>query len=175
MGAGDKNDVQFPDALDDLLTIYFGLEADRKQAFYAACHLWVQASDLREIRAASMSLVASVSAIETLVNFMDSPGPSCQECGAPPSVEICPQCGAPRYRLGSRFRDFLSDFAGVEAKFANKLYSYRSNISHHGDLLREELFDSGFTKGGEDEQMIFQLTVRQATHIALVNWLISQS
>ena len=58
---------------------------------------------------------------------------------------------------------------------ANKLYTYRSNIAHDGDLLREELFDSGFTKGGDDEQMIFQYAVKGVTHIALVNWLIAQA
>ncbi len=174
VGSGDENQVRFPDALDVLLSIYFEWEADRKQAFYAACHLWGQASDLKNIKAPSMSLLASVSAIETLVNFSADPGPSCRECGVSPSIEKCGVCGSPRYRLNSRFKEFLMDFAGPETEsLAGKLYNIRGRISHDGDLLREELFDSGFTKGGKDEQMIFQHSVTLATHIALVNWLIN--
>ena len=173
VGAGDENQVRFPDALDVLLSIYFEWEADRKQAFYAACHLWAQASDLKNLNAPSMSLLASVSAIETLVNFSDDPGPSCPECGVPPTIQKCGACGSPRYRLNSRFKEFLMEFAGPETEsLAAKLYDIRGRISHDGDLLREELFASGFTKGGKDEQMIFQHSVTLATHNALVNWLI---
>lgn len=171
---GSESEIHFPDTLDELFSIYFALDGDRKQAFYAACHLWAQGLELR-IRAPSMALVAFVSAIETLVNFMDNPGPSCQECGAPSSIEICKDSRAPRYRLTSRFKQFLKEFAGSGLKCAAKLYKYRSNISHDGDLLREELLDSGFTKGGDDEQMIFRHEINKVTHIALVNWLISQA
>lgn len=171
---GQEFEIHIPDALDDFLEIYFALEADTKQAFYAACHLWGQAFDLRS-NTPSMSLVASVSAIETLVNYMDVPGSPCQECGISRSLERCPACSTPRYRLTSRFREFLKKYAGSDAKFANRLYGYRSSISHAGALLRAELFDSGFTKGGDDEQIIFRHATTRVTHIALVNWLITRA
>ena len=170
--SGSEFEIHFPDALDEFLDRYFVLDAGRMRAFYAACHLWAQAFDLKAIKAPSMSLVASVSAIETLVNFTDDPGPSCPTCGAPRSIERCTACQAPRYRLNSRFKEFLKGFAGAEPTFAEKLYRYRSGISHDGALLREELHDPGFTTGGNDEQMIFQNRITRVTHIALVDWLI---
>ena len=151
VGAGDKNNVQFHDALDELLTIYFALEVKKKRKFYSACHLWAQAFDLKEIKASSMSLVASVSSIETLQNF-----------GA-----------VPKTSKTTRFKEFFKKYAGPGAEtLATKLYKIRGDISHDGELLREELFDRGFTIGGHDEQMLFPGDVTRATHIALVNWLI---
>ena len=153
-GAGNKNDVQFHDALDELINIYLSLDANKKRKFYSACHLWTQAFDLKEINAPSMSLLASVSSIETLQNFGADAGTS----------------------KTKRFKEFFKENAGPGAEsLAAKLYKIRGDISHDGDLLREELFDGGFTIGGGDEQMLFPLAVTQATHIALVNWLISQS
>ena len=87
---GAKNNVQFHDALDELLTIYFALDVKKKRRFYSACHLWAQAFDLKEINASSMSLVASVSSIESLQNF-----------GA-----------VPRTSKTRRFKEFFKKYAG---------------------------------------------------------------
>lgn len=153
-GAGDNNNVQFHDALDELLAKYFALELSKKRKFYSACHLWAQAFDLKEIKASSMSLVASVSSIETLQNFGAVPGTS----------------------KTKRFKEFFKRYAGPGAEsLATKLYKIRGDISHDGELLREELFDGGFTIGGHDEQMLFPGHVTRVTHIALVNWLITQA
>ena len=101
-----------------------------------------------------MSLVASVAAIETLSNL-------------PPIPANTPKT--------SRFKGFLKEFAGTGTELlASKPYKLRRDISHDGNLLREELFDGGFTLGGFVEQMLFPSDVTKATHIALVNWLISQ-
>jgi len=77
------------------------------------------------------------------------------------------------YVSTKRFEEFFKKYAasGTES-LAAKLYKIRSDIPHDGDLLREELFDGGFTLGRRDEQMIFPCDVTRATHITLVNWLV---
>lgn len=136
---GQDFHIQLPEAIDALLNKYFALDAELKHAFYAACHLWGQFGELRST-APSMALVAAASAIETLANLGDSPeAANCPECGTPSSIEKCSNCGVPRYRLTSRFRNFMLKYAGTESgQLANKLYRFRGNISHAGDLLRQE-------------------------------------
>lgn len=173
--SGQEFNVQLPEAIDALLDIYFALEDGRKSAFYAACHLWGQFLELRHT-APSMSLVAAVAAIETLANSDNPASDRCPECGIHSSIERCPKCGAARYRLTSRFKKFIHDHAGSGlGNFADQLYVFRGNISHAGELLREELFESGFTTGGKDEQMIFRYDCVRITHLAIVKWLIAQA
>ena len=168
--------IEFPDDLSALLDVYFALESGRKEAFYAASHLWVQCHSLTS-KAPSLSLVAAASAVETLVR-MDEPEvpPSCPWCQTPESLEYCVRCRAPRYRLASGFRNFFVTYGGPSlGHFANRLYAFRSGISPAGSLLRKEFFDSGFNKGGEDEQMLFGIDVPRLARGAIVNWLRTQA
>ena len=168
--------MELPDDLSILLDLYFALEPGRKEAFYAASHLWVQCHSLTS-KAPSLSLVAAASAVETLVRC-DEPGgaPSCPWCQTPESFEYCVKCHAPRYRLTSAFRNFFVTYGGPSlGNFANRLYAFRSRISHAGSLLRKEFFDSGFNKGVEDEQMLFGIDVPRLARAAIVNWLRTQA
>ena len=105
----------------------------------------------------------SLSAFE--LSYQPTISPSLQDFGAVETTKT------------KRFKEFLNKYApgaGTES-LAARLYKIRGDISHDGDLLREELFDGGFTVGGSDEQMIFPHDVTKTTHVALVNWLISQT
>ena len=174
--AGREYQIKLPYILDDLLNVYFGLDAVIKQAFYAACHLWSQSESLRD-KAPSLSLIAASSAIETLVDSEGpNPGKPCLVCGAPVSIETCLVCGMPRYYLASRFKKFIIEHGGPGlGRFADRLYGFRSKVSHAGELLRVELFDSGFQTGGKDEQMLFRIDVLRVTHRAIIRWLIAQA
>ncbi len=59
--------------------------------------------------------------------------------------------------------------------FADRLYAFRSGISHSGRLLRKEFFDAGFNRGGKDEQMLFGIDVPRLARGAIVNWLHAQA
>ena len=166
-------DIEFPSYLDELFTLYFSLDPRKKQAFYAACLLWVQANDPH--MPPSMSLVTEVSAIETLVHWED-PDPETCRCGAFLGPDKCSVCGNTKHGLRRRFRDFITNYAGESNRtIANEMYDHRSSVAHRGDLLRDDLFDSGFNVGGKDEQMIFRITASKVTRIAIVRWFVSQN
>lgn len=170
--AGERPEIEFPDILDDLFEIYFSLEPDKKIAFYAASLLWVQANRLRS-EAPSLSLLAAVSAIETLIHY-DDPNPErCPQCHTFISSEQCPRCCAPTYGMTKRFKQFIEDH-GESQEFAERMYDARSSVAHRGALLRADLFDSGFHTGGKDEQMFFSMDASRITRMVIIKWLAAQ-
>ncbi len=167
--------MELPHDLDALLDLYFTLEHRRKEAFYAASHLWVQCNALVS-KAPSLSLVAAASAVETLVRCEEPKVKTCPSCNASESLEYCVKCHTPKYRLTSSFINFFETYGGPTlGEFAERLYAFRSGISHSGRLLRIEFFDAGFNKGGKDEQMLFGMDVPRLARGAIVNWLRTQS
>ena len=170
----EKHELRIPEDLTFLLDRYFSLEPEKKEAYYASTHLWVQSSDLRS-SAPSLSLVAAVAAIETLVRSDEPKLSKCESCKSPTANEYCIDCRAPIYRLTSNFRNFMTTYGGPSlGSFATRLYGYRSEIAHSGTLLRVEIGDMGFNKGGKDEQMLFQIDVPRITRAAMLNWLKAQ-
>ena len=168
---GQDNTVQLPDNIDRRFDLYFGLDQDRKTGFHTACHLYNKALELRDT-SASLSLVATVMAIEALVNCVKDKAQPCPKCGASKSIETCPECGLPRHYVGSRFKKFLLEFCpGLTKQFANDLYKTRSTLAH-GGLLRDDLHDSGFYAGDKDEQQAFRRESLVVIRIAILNWLL---
>ena len=166
-------EIEFPSFLDDLFTRYFSLDPKRKHAFYRACLLWVQANDRR--MPPSMSLVAEVSAIETLVHWGDPDPERCDKCNTFLGPDTCDACGNTKHGLTRRFREFMMPYAGTSTKkLANRMYDLRSLVSHQGDLLRDDLFDSGFNTGDDDKQFFLQMNASKATRLAIVRWFIAQ-
>lgn len=166
-------DIEFPDFLDNLFTLYFSLDPNKKQAFYAACLLWVQANDRH--MPPSMSLVAEVSAIETLVHWDDPDPVVCKKCRAFLGPNKCAKCGNTLHGLTRRFVDFITTYAGKSGKkLADRMYGSRSGVAHHGALLRDDLFDTGFNIGPKDDQLFFRRGTSMVTRTAIVRWLIAQ-
>ena len=167
----ESHRMELPDHLNALFDLYFTLEHRQKEAFYAASHLWVQCSALKS-KAPSLSLVAAASAVETLVRVEEPRVKICPTCSAPESLVYCVRCRAPIYRLRRGFIDFFETYGGPTlGDFADRLYDFRSGISHSGRLLRKEFFDAGFNIGGKDEQMLFGIDVPRLARGAIVNWL----
>lgn len=173
--AGTDSEIQMTDQMDHLLDKYFSLEPVRKQAFYVACHLLVQALELRH-QAPSLSLVGAVSAIETLVS-VGIETTSCPTCGQSTSTEICEVCHLPQFLVSKKFKEFIKEYVGSSSSisnFATRLYGFRSDVTHVGRLLRVELGDTGFYSGGKDEQADFSRKALWVPRFAIVKWLLSQ-
>ena len=169
---GEDNSILLPENIDQLFDIYFELDSERKKSFYTACHLYNKALKLSS-ESASLSLVATVMAIEALVNCVKDKSPRCSSCNTPESIETCDKCGVPLYRVTSLFKQFLNKFFSKtpEAKkFAQDLYITRSALAH-GDLLRDDLHDSGFYAEAKDEQQMFRRNSYKVTRIAMLRWL----
>jgi len=165
------NDITFPADLDALFDKYFNLNNDDMGKFYTACKLYNQALEL-ETTHSSLSLVASAMAIEALLNNEVEK----YKCGHEKSIEQCEneECKIPIYGLNSRFKQFFLEYAAdspVMEKFAGKFYKFRSGIAH-GGLLRDDLHDSGFYAGDNDEEQAFRGESLSITNHLLINWLV---
>lgn len=171
VGKSDNN-ITFPEDIDRLFDLYFQLSHEDMKAFHTACKFYNQALDLKTTHP-SLSLVSSAIAIEAL---MSSKKIERNECGHEKSIETCDVCGIPLHHLYSRFKTFFADYGATSdevKKFASKFYDFRSGISHGDLLLREDLHDSGFYSGDNDEQAGFRRDSLNITHKLLINWLIN--
>lgn len=166
------NDITFPDDLDGLFDEYFNLSHDDMKKFYTACKLYNQALDLKTTHS-SLSLVASATAIEALLNNMVERHDRCHH---EKSIEQCDneECRIPIYGLRSRFRAFFFEYGSDSSemrKFADKFYDFRSGIVH-GGLLRDDLHDSGFYAGVNDEEQAFRRESLSIANHVLISWLV---
>ena len=173
--AGDL--VEIPDDIENLIDVYFDLDAQLRVAFARACEL---ARTAREVWPTwrSLSLAAAVFAIDGLAHAADPPPTTCPECHQMTAEEKCKSCGAPRHGLTDRFREFVENHADVgelRQRFASRLYGIRSAIAHRGGLLREDEFDSGFSAGGSDSQSDYRDVAFTLTREVLRGWLCAQA
>lgn len=164
-------EITFPNDIDSLFNLYFDLNSDDMKQFYSACKLYVHALELKGSHP-SLSLVSSAAAIEALNKDIEKI--TCTECGSKPSMETCDECGLPRHRISSKFKQFFSDYGSDSNefnKFAKSFYSFRSNVAH-GGLLRADHHDSGFYASDNDEQEQFCRNSLIVVQKLLLNWLI---
>jgi len=173
-GAGDQ--VEFPDDVEELVEKYLSLSKELRVAFARSCEL---ARTAREVwqTSRSMSLVTAVFAIDGLAHAAEAPPMICPECSQMTAEEKCNSCGASRFGLTARFREFVESHADVGERrkgFASDLYGIRSAIAHRGGLLRDDEFDSGFTAGGSDSQWDYRDVAFTLTRDVLRSWLCAQ-
>ncbi len=170
-GYTEEDQIDFPNSIDFLFDIYFSLPSIKKTAYYIACHLYNQALFFKNT-IPSLSMVASVMAIEKLMNYETEDIATCKECGAPESIEKCTKCNTPIYRLRSRFREFMNSYSLPDKdKLYKDMYDIRSRLSH-GGLLRDDLFDTGFCAGEKDDEDRLRRNSLIVVHDALLHWLI---
>jgi hypothetical protein len=167
-----NNHVELAENTPKYFDFYFDLGADEKTKYYTACKLYNDALKLNSSNP-SLSLIASVMAIESLVPTEQKE--KCTACNAGFSVEKCEECGLPRHRVVSKFKDTVKKYAGDgRRKLAARLYSERSKLAH-GGLLRDDLFDSGFYSKTADEQQDFRRQSLILVRDVVLNWLIMRS
>ncbi len=168
--------VEFPEDIEKLIKTYLTLHEQLRVAFARSCELARFAREVWLI-SRSMSLVAAVFAIDALVHASDPSPRICPECNQLISEQKCKSCGAPRFGLTARFRDFVekhADVRGLRHRFASDLYGLRSAIGHRGGLLREDEFDSGFSADESDSQEEYRDVAFRLTREVLRGWLCSQ-
>ncbi len=170
-GYTKDDQIGFPDNINTLFNIYFSLPSIKKTAYYMACHLYNQALHFQST-IPSLSMVASVMAIEKLMSSNEEKNGTCSTCGAPASIEKCNECGTPIYRLRSRFREFMIEHSLPDQENLYKeMYDVRSRLAH-GGLLREDLFDTGFYAGEKDNEDRLRRNSLIVVHDAMLHWLL---
>ncbi len=168
-GPGDPV-IELPADVDYRLDTYFSLAPAKKIATARAAELLGTARDTwRTSR--SVSLAAAVFAVEALIHADDPSPKRCKECNSLLSTDHCNSCGAPRYGLTRRFRDFVEKYSDTDNLPANRLYDARSDIAHQGRLLRADEFDSGFNLGGKDSQTELEYGVTSLVRSVFLVWL----
>ena len=169
----DRPELEVPESLTESLDRYFALPEPRRLGFARAVRLIGHGSDVLPL-SRSLSLAAAVIEVDTLVHLDDPELETCPECSALLSDESCDRCGAPRFRLTSRFREFVDALLG-DAELASHLYRARSDLVHRGVPLRSDEYDSGFSIGENDSQFGLEFGAVAAARAVLLNWLWSQS
>ncbi|WP_455917010.1 hypothetical protein [Pantoea agglomerans] len=164
-----------------LLDSYFAMDMVCRERINASLFLHQKMRKLI-LTSASMGLVGLISSIENLVEF-DGVRQGFQ-------VKNCSTCGAPRYSVTRRFRDFMElyseenfvrehnvcgyyhteeEFNGVTArKLIEDFYQQRSKISHAGKILEMDRTLSGFSAA---EVRLFN-EVESLTRIALFSYIL---
>ena len=178
-----KKEIVFPDVLEKALESYFNLDTDKIQVIDCVTYLICCGIDLR-LKMKSMSFLAFVSAIETLVNYEYKEenkkiSYACHDCQKlSDSPFKCPKCGAPVWAVKRKFREFLSKYVhpsnGSISKY-NKIYNLRSNITHNGNLLLKDHIMEWYDTAKTEDQFITYFETMQLSKLALINWLIQNS
>lgn len=159
-GYTEEDQIDFPDSINFLFDKYFSLPSIKKTVYYKACHIFNQALYFK-YSIPSLSMVASVMAIENIMNFDTE------------DIPICENCNAPIYKSRSRFREFMSAYSlPDEDKLYKDMYDIRSRLAH-GDLLREDLFDTGFYAGEKDNEDRLRKNSLIVVNEALLHWLVN--
>jgi hypothetical protein len=163
--AATGDSLTLPDSLSALLSTYFDLEDDEREAFLAACVLFASSLEAWSI-SHSLTYVGLVSCIEALIDF--------EHRGT--KREHCEGCGQPLYKVRQKFLDFANNYGSPDQEFrkiADRLYSRRSAIGHKGSLLAQDIAGRVTTPAYEGESFMELLYLAKMARLCLVNWLAS--
>ncbi|MNQ83902.1 hypothetical protein D3C85_990050 [compost metagenome] len=156
-----------PEDITLILDSYFILSEADKNAFLSACALFEQGANTWSV-SPSLSFIGFVSCLETLVNIENKNIP----------VEKCAQCQQKKHQVTKKFLNFMSKYGNDDPsfkKFSNRIYTYRSNIVHSGQLLNGDLMPAKFGHHDSIEDDDFRKGVIRACRICMVNWLIERA
>lgn len=158
--------LEFPDQISRLLNAADSLLPDAERAFLSACSLLDQGLAIWHAHP-SLSFASCVSALEALIAFDHRDQPK----------EICSTCGQDRYRVMKKFQEFFARYGSPSdefRKYATKVYRYRSNILHRGELFLGDVIQPKFgSLDGFDDRQLHRNLIR-TVRICIVNWLASQ-
>jgi hypothetical protein len=121
----------------------------------------------------SSAFITLVSALECLALEKEV----CKYCKQPfiENVDLCQQCGQPRYRVTVHFHEFLKKYVpGIDnfPKEKKAIYQIRSQLAHGTDLLQADLEPWNFlVDGKEEEQGRLQSNLFSIARLAIYNWL----
>ncbi|CAJ1784564.1 hypothetical protein COOFOMLJ_00945 [Aeromonas veronii] len=161
------NVFSLPEDITLILDAYFILSEVDKNAFLCASTLFEQGANTWSI-SPSLSFVGFVSCLETLVNVENNDTP----------VEKCEQCQQKKHQVTKKFLNFMLKYGNNDStfkKFSNKIYKYRSEIVHSGQLLNGDLMPEKFGHHDSIEDDEFRRGVIRACRICMVNWLFERA
>lgn len=157
-------EVKLPQHTDTAIHNFFALGEEERNTVNSATSLICNGVDLR-IKMKSLSFVAFVSSIETMVNYEFR-----QE-----EVKKCDACGTQQFRVMGKFRDYLLKYASDNPdtkKQVNNIYNLRSKIAHTGLLLLGDNMIDWSNEKLQDEQAQSHLQAMQISRSSLTNWLL---
>ena len=157
-------EIVFPDIITLLLDSYFTFTDDKLDSLRKTIILFYKSYELESV-SSSMSLVAMISAIETIVRYVNKNF----------KVDVCNECGNKKYKVSKQYRDFLLKYSGEKdhtkkKKYIDDIYSLRSNIVHNGYL-----FFSDYSLNTLDH--LFDKPVNRIRYFlchCLMNWIIEE-
>ena len=154
--------LEVPAVLTQLFDNFFALSENEARRYVRACY-WHNMGRFFHPYSGSASFFADVAAIEVMLPGGDGP-------------HDCSVCGLPHYpSISKEFRAFLTKYV-PDKPDRETFYEMRSKIAHGSSLLQYDMRDElgGFFPG-ELEQYEQRNRLRQASKIALVNWLLARS
>jgi len=163
----DRNvsEIIVPKEISDWLEVYDNLDVEKKKIFRKALYLFYSGIELKSSHP-SQSFMSLVSAIETLINFeMYDP-------------ERCSECNQFKHNISKRLKDFIWKYAynnkktQSNKKFINALYSKRSNITHHGNILVADLFWDDSKNFVDWKESFLHKDLVGVTRVCLINWMV---
>lgn len=173
-----KEDVYLPDTFEETIKKYLKLDADTSRSVNAATALITQGVDLRT-KMKSLSFVAFVSSIETMVDYEYRKAEIIFECDQCQTIKEspfkCKKCGRPTWGIAAKFREYLAKYvsAGDDARAKiNRIYTTRSKIVHTGLLMLGDIYIDWANEKKSDTEWQAHLDVMQAARLSVVNWLL---
>jgi hypothetical protein len=153
--------LEIPEMLPRLLDKYYALPPEDQKRYLRACY-WFGLGQFIGHYSTSMSFVAYVTAIETLLPNSDRP-------------HTCPECGADHYPSKTTgFRNFLDQYV-PDAPARETFYARRSLLAHGSSVLESDVrdeFDAFYPIRLDDDSEYGALA--RTCRVGLVNWLNAQ-
>jgi hypothetical protein len=154
--------LEIPEMLPRLLDNYYGLPPEDQKRYLRSCY-WFGLGQFIGHYSFSMSFVAYVTAIETLLINSDRP-------------HTCPECGGDHYpSKTAAFRSFLEQYV-PDAPARETFYARRSDLAHGSSVLESDVrdeFDAFYPSHLDDNSEYGELT--RTCRVSLVNWLHARS
>jgi len=175
-----KKEIDFPDTINSTLEKYYDLESKTQLLVDTICHLIKNGLTL-ETKMKSLSFLAFVSSIETLINheyktFKGDVEFECDGCQTIKSSPVnCKKCGRPSWGISTKFYTFLRTYVAYSEEAVKKfkrVYGMRSKIVHTGVLLLGDEFITWGNSDVEQSQFEIRAETKQLARLSVILWLL---
>jgi hypothetical protein len=159
---GDKV-ITFPNTIYSGLDSYFAKNDETKKTLNSAISFVYSAMQMKGYEK-TMSIIASFTAIETMVNWENIDF----------KAESCKVCGQLQFKVSQKYRDYLLKYIGKSdnnRKKINAFYKLRSEIIHTGARLKTEDLYANLPKEAKDKEFLNHMEVLQMSKLAVIHWL----
>lgn len=159
--------IIFPSVMNELIHAYYSLDTKTQSSIDFAISYTVSAVSLHYSNK-TLSILSSFTSLETLVDLEYSGQ----------KVEKCDTCGQPRFKVASKFRDFLLKYIGntdENKKKFNTYYSFRSKVIHTGRQLATEKLFAEVSEDVASKELTTRIEILQLGKMALTRWLLINS